>query len=58
MFGSDFTVMNNAVDIIEALRYKLRMFGVPIDGSKNIFCDTGAVCVNTTWPLCHKNTRD
>ena len=24
------------------------MFGVPIDGSKYIFCDNGAVCVNTT----------
>ena len=32
MFGSDFTAMNNAVEIIEALRYKLCMFGFPIDG--------------------------
>ena len=38
------------MDIIEALRYKLRMFGVPIYGSTNIFCDNGAVCVNTTRP--------
>ena len=42
--------MKNAVDIIEELRYTLRMFGVPIDGPMNIFCDNGAVCVNTTWP--------
>ena len=42
--------MKNAVEIIEALCYKLRMFGVPIDGSMNIFCDNGAVCVNTTRP--------
>ena len=48
MFGSDFTTMKDAVEIIEALCYKLRMFGVPIDGSTNIFCDNGAVCVNTT----------
>ena len=40
--------MKNVVDIIEALRYKLRMFGVPIDESTNIFCDNRAVCVNTT----------
>ena len=42
--------MNNAVEIIEVLRYKLRMFGVPIDGSMNVFCDNGAVCANTTRP--------
>ena len=49
-FGSELTAMKNSVEIIEALRYKLRMFGVPIDGSSNIFCDNGAVCVNTTRP--------
>ena len=26
----------------------MRMFGVTIDGSTNIFCDNGVVCVNTT----------
>ena len=39
--------MKNSVDIIEALSYKLRMFGVPINLSTNIFLDKGAVCVNT-----------
>ena len=37
------------MEILEALCYKLCMFGVPIDGSMNIFCDIGAVCVNMTW---------
>jgi hypothetical protein len=49
-FGSEFTAMKNAVEMIEALRYKLRMFGVPIEGPTNIFCDNGAVCANTTRP--------
>ena len=49
-FGSEFTAINNSVDIKEALGYKLSMFGVPIDESTNIFCDSGAVCVNTTRP--------
>ena len=40
--------MKNAVEIIEALRYKLGMFGVWINGSTNIFFDNGAVCVTTT----------
>ena len=42
--------MKNAVDIIEVLRYKLRMFGVPINGSTIFFCRNGEVCVNTTRP--------
>ena len=25
------------------------MFGVPIYGSTNIFCDNGVVCVKTMW---------
>jgi hypothetical protein len=49
-FGSEFTAMKNAVELIEALRYKLRMFGVPIEGPTNIFCDNEAVCKNTTKP--------
>ena len=43
-FDYEFTEIKNAVYIIEDLCYKLRMFGVPIDGQKNIFCDNGSVC--------------
>jgi hypothetical protein len=42
--------MKNAVEMIEALRYKLCMFGVPVEGPTNISCDNGAVCSNTTRP--------
>ena len=42
--------MKIAVDIIDELRYKLRMFGFLINVSTNIFCDNGLVCVNTAWP--------
>ena len=49
-FGSEFQAMKNAVELIEALRYKLRMFGVPIDGPTNVFCDNEAVTKNTTLP--------
>jgi hypothetical protein len=31
--------MRIAIEIIEAMRYKLRMFGIPIDGPANVFCD-------------------
>ena len=42
--------MKVAVEMIEALRYKLRMFGVPIDGATNVFCDNEAVYKNTSVP--------
>jgi hypothetical protein len=42
--------MRTAVDLIEALRYKLRMFGVPIDGPADIFCDNESVVKNSSIP--------
>ena len=47
-FGSELTAMKNSVELIVALRYKLMMFGVPIDGSTNIFCDNEAVYKNSS----------
>jgi hypothetical protein len=49
-FGSEFTAMKNSIELIESLRYKLRMFGVPVEGPTNVFCDNEAVCKNTTRP--------
>lgn len=42
-FGSEFVALRILVDIIHGLRYKLRMFGVPLDGPCNVFCDNEAV---------------
>jgi hypothetical protein len=36
-FGSEFVAMRIATEIIEALRYKLRMFGIPLEGTANVF---------------------
>ena len=49
-FGSEFVAMRNAIEQIEAFRYKLRMMGVPIDGATNVFCDNEAVFKNATKP--------
>ena len=49
-FGSELTAMNNSGYIIEALCYKMRMFGAPIDGSTNIFFNNWSICVNRKWP--------
>ena len=49
-FGAEFCAMKTAVEMIEALRYKLRMFGVLLDGPASIFCDNEAVFKNTSIP--------
>jgi hypothetical protein len=49
-FRLEFRAMKNVVEMIEALRYKLQMLGVPIEGPTNVFCDNEAVCKNMTRP--------
>ena len=45
-FGSKLVAMRNAKDLIVGLWYKLHMFGVPIRGLVNVFCDTHGVVKN------------
>jgi hypothetical protein len=47
-FGSEFIALKIAIDQIEAIRYKLRMFGIPLEGCTSIFCDNESVVKNTT----------
>ena len=49
-FGAEFIAMRTAVEMSESFRYKLRMFGIPIDGPTNIYCDNEAVYQNTVIP--------
>ncbi|KAI2492438.1 Reverse transcriptase (RNA-dependent DNA polymerase) [Fragilaria crotonensis] len=49
-FGSEFIAMKIAVELIEGLRYKLRMMGVPVEDPCNVFCDNEAVAKNSTRP--------
>ena len=42
-FGAEFRAMKTAVEMVESLCYKLRMFGVPIDVAAAVFCDNDAV---------------
>ena len=39
-----------AMEMNEALRYKLRMMGVPIEGETSGFCDNKLVVTNATIP--------
>jgi Reverse transcriptase (RNA-dependent DNA polymerase) len=49
-FGSEFIAMKTAVDQVEAMRYKLRMMGVPINGPANVYCDNESVFKNCAFP--------
>lgn len=49
-FGSEFVAMRIGVEMIESLRYKLRMFGIPIDGPANVFGDNKSVITNASVP--------
>ena len=56
-FGSEFIALRIATDMIEALRYKLRMFGVPVDGPADVFCDNKSVATNASIPTSVLNKR-
>ena len=47
-FSSEFIAMKACVEHITALRYKLRMFGIPIEGPVNILCDNESVVKNSS----------
>ena len=49
-FGSEFVALRIATELNEALRYKLRTFGVPIDGASEVFCDNKSVVTNSSVP--------
>ncbi len=50
-FGSEFVALRIATEMIEASRYKLRCFGVPIDGRPaEVFCDNKSVVTNSSVP--------
>jgi hypothetical protein len=67
-FGSEFVAMKTAVEMIEGLRYKLRMFGIPIDGPTSVLCDNNSVVINSSVPhstlnkkhcaICYHRTRE
>ena len=57
-FESDFTAMKKYVELMAALRYELRMFGVPIDGSTEIICENEAVYKNASTPKSQLRKRN
>jgi hypothetical protein len=50
MFGSEFVAFRIAVELIQVLRYKLRMFGIRVTDACDVFCDNQAVVFNSSIP--------
>lgn len=49
-YQAEFTAMKEATEYIRALRYKLRMMGIPVEGPAYVFGDNQSVLANTTNP--------
>ena len=47
-FSSKFIALRSCLEAITSLQYKLKMFGVPIDGPADVLCDNMSVVNNTT----------
>ena len=52
-FLREFIALNTATELIEALWYKLQMFGIPIEGPSKMFCNNESVYKNV---LTHDST--
>eukprot|EP00957_Ditylum_brightwellii_P039743 3007819-Ditylum_brightwellii.AAC.1 len=49
-FGADFIAGHTCLETVEGLRFKLRMFGIPIDGSTCTMCDNSSVVNSAQRP--------
>ena len=56
-FSSEFIALKTVVEMSIAFRFKLRCFGVPIEGLANVFCDNETVCNNTRTPDSRLNKK-
>ena len=67
-FGSGFVALRILIELNEALRYKPRTFGVPIDGASEVFCNNKLVVTNLSVPssvlskrhnvICYQRVRE
>ena len=47
-FSSEFVALKTCVEQIMAIRFKLRMFGIPIDGTTSVLCDNESMVNNAS----------
>ena len=51
-FGSELIALRIATEMVEGLRYKLRTFGIRVEGESNVFCDNSSVIKSSTNADC------
>jgi hypothetical protein len=56
-FGSELVALRIARDLLVALRIKLKMFGVLINGPANVFCDNQGYTLLVPTPMAHSLAR-
>jgi hypothetical protein len=57
-FGSETIALRTGVDKLQALRYKLYMMGVPMEGPPcDVFCDNKSVCLTAQKPETRLNKK-
>ena len=49
-FGAELIALRTALEMTEALVYKLTMLGVKVDDTPVILCDNSSVVINTSYP--------
>ena len=49
-YGSEFVAMRLSFEMIKSMNYKLRMFGIPVDGPARVYGDNNAVVLNSSSP--------
>jgi len=49
-FGSEYIALRICTEMVEALRYKLRCFGVTVEGPADVLCDNRSVVTNSSVP--------
>ena len=49
-FGSEFMAMKQMTEYLRGLRYKLRMFGIPVGEPAFVYGDNQSVLVNSSMP--------
>ena len=56
-FGSEYVALRICTEMVEGLRYKLKCFGVPLDGPADVYCDNKSVVTNSSVPASTLNKR-
>ena len=52
IFGLEIVSLRIGIELLESLIYKIRMFGIPIEGEARIFCDNKSIVNGGTRPDC------